>query len=221
MARGYLGVLSKVQLRQPPMLAPVAQVLAEGTRIIAARGLGRGVHARIVVRRPLRAHYPAGNRLAADPGKSCGLHQRKELPMTVFSSPRFLRNVLMADAAAGAASSLLHLLGAGLLAEWLGLPHGVLVMSGTLLLVYVAAAAYMALCEPIPGSLVSILIAANWAWVGACAVVFFLNSAALTPLGQAYVIVHALAVAVLAELAWLGLRRTRRAAEGLPKAQAV
>mgnify|MGYP001089618597 CR=1 FL=1 len=50
----------------------------------------------------------------------------------------------LADAAAGAASSLLHLLGAGLLAPLLGLPHGVLVMSGAGLLVYVAAAMYLA-----------------------------------------------------------------------------
>lgn len=130
--------------------------------------------------------------------------------MSIFASPRFLRNVLWADAAAGAGSSLLHLLGAGLLAELLGLPHGVLVMSGMALLVYVAAATYLAVCDPIPRAGVGMLIAANWAWVGACAVVFIMNASALTALGQAYVVVHALAVAVLAELEWFGLRRAPR-----------
>ena len=130
--------------------------------------------------------------------------------MSIFASPKFLRNVLWADAAAGAASSLLHLLGAGLLAPLLGLPHGVLVMSGAGLLVYVAAAMYLAAYEPVSRSGVSMLIAANWAWVGGCAVVFMMNASTATPLGQAYIVVHALAVAALAELEWFGLRRAPR-----------
>ena len=129
--------------------------------------------------------------------------------MSIFDSPRFLRNVLVADAASGAASSLLHLLGAGVLAPWLGLPHGVLVMSGAVLLVYVAAAAYIAVCDPIPRTPVSMLIAANWAWVGGSAVIF-MEAGTATPLGQAYLIVQALAVAALAELEWFGLRRAPR-----------
>jgi hypothetical protein len=130
--------------------------------------------------------------------------------MSIFASPKFLRNVLWADAAAGAGSSLLHLLAAGLLAELLGLPHAVLAMSGVALLVYVAAATYLAVCDPIPRSGIGMLIAANWAWVGACAVVFLLNASSLTVLGQVYVVVHALAVAGLADLEWFGLRRTPR-----------
>ena len=130
--------------------------------------------------------------------------------MSIFDSPRFLRNVLIVDAASGAASSLLHLLGAGVLAKWLGLPYGVLVMSGAVLLAYVAAAAYIAACDPIPRSLVALLIAANWAWVGASAVVFFMESGSATPLGQAYIVIQALAVAALAELEWFGLRRAPR-----------
>ena len=130
--------------------------------------------------------------------------------MSIFASPKFLRNVLWADAAAGAGSSLLHLLAAGLLAELLGLPYAILVMSGVALLLYVAAATYLAICDPIPRTGVSMLIAGNWAWVGACAVVFMMNASTMTPLGQAYVVVHALAVAALAELEWFGLRRAPR-----------
>jgi len=130
--------------------------------------------------------------------------------MSIFESPRFLRNVLVVDAASGAASSLLHLLGAGALTGLLGIPHGVLVMSGIVLLAFVAAVSYAAACDPIPRALVSMLIAANWAWVGASAVVFFMDAGAMTPLGQAYMIVQALAVAALAELEWLGLRRIPR-----------
>jgi hypothetical protein len=131
--------------------------------------------------------------------------------MSIFESPRFLRNVLVVDAASGAASSLLHLLGAGALTGLLGIPHGVLVMSGVALLVFVAAASYVAASDPIPRALVSMLIAANWAWVGASAVIFFMYAGSMTPLGQAYVIVQAVAVAALAEFEWLGLRRVPRA----------
>ena len=80
--------------------------------------------------------------------------------MSIFESPRFLRNVLVVDAASGAASSLLHLLGAGALTGLLGIPHGVLVMSGVVLLAFVAAVSYAAACDPIPRGLVSMLIAA-------------------------------------------------------------
>jgi hypothetical protein len=134
----------------------------------------------------------------------------KEPAMSIFTSPRFLRNVLWADAAAGAGSSLLHLLVAGVLADLLGLPAGVLAMSGALLLVYVAAAMYLAAYEPVSRRGVGMLIAANWAWVGGCAVVFLLHSGTATPPGQAYMVVHALAVAALAELEWFGLRRAPR-----------
>jgi hypothetical protein len=131
--------------------------------------------------------------------------------MSIFASPQFLRRVLWADAASGAASSLLHLMGAGLLASWLGLPYGVLAASGVALLIYVGFAGYLASCDPVPRGLVSMLIAANWAWVGGCVVIFLMNAATLTPLGQAYIVVHAMAVAVLAELEWFGLRHARRA----------
>lgn len=130
--------------------------------------------------------------------------------MSIFASPQFLRRVLWADAAAGAASSLLHLLGAGFLSQLFGVPYGVLAASGVALLVFVAFAGYIASCDPIPRGLVSMLIAGNWAWVGACAVIFLLHASTLTPLGQAYIVMHAGAVAVLAELEWFGLRHAPR-----------
>ena len=130
--------------------------------------------------------------------------------MSIFASPRFLRNVLWADAAAGAASSLLHLLAASVLSGLLGLPAGVLALSGALLLVYVAAAMYLAAYEPVSRKGVGVLIGANWAWVGGCPAVFMIYAGSLTPLGQAYMVVHALAVAALAELEWFGLRRSPR-----------
>ena len=101
-------------------------------------------------------------------------------------------------------------LAASALAGLLGLPAGVLVMSGALLLVYVAAAVYLAAHEPVSRSGVGMLVAANWAWVGGCAVVFLMNAGSATPRGQAYMIIHAQAVAALAELEWFGLRHAPR-----------
>lgn len=127
--------------------------------------------------------------------------------MSLLSSPNFLRNVVRVDAASGLASSLLHLLLAGYLSEMLGLPHALLVGSGLLLLGYVALAAFISTCDPMPKALVWTLIAGNAAWVLAC--LMLLSSAALAPtlLGKVYIVVQAQAVAVLAELEWTGLRR--------------
>lgn len=127
--------------------------------------------------------------------------------MSLFSSPQFLRNVVRADAASGLASALLHLALAGTLAPLLGLPQALVVGSGLALLGYVALSAYVATRDPMPRPLVWALIIGNFAWVLGC--VYVLCSAAFTPslLGQVYVGVQALAVAVLAELEWTGLRR--------------
>lgn len=126
--------------------------------------------------------------------------------MSIFASPRFLPSVLWADAASGAGTALLHLTAAGALAPLLGLPHGLLVASGLLLLVFVAGAAWLANCDPVPAAGVRLLMAGNWAWVLAC-VGLLLAGAAGNTWGQAYLVIQALAVAALAELQWLGLRR--------------
>jgi hypothetical protein len=118
--------------------------------------------------------------------------------------------MLWADAFAAAASSLLHLYASDVLATLLGVPQAVLAMSGIGLLVYVAAATYLAVCDPVPRTGVKALIAANWVWVGGCAVIFWMHAPALTALGQAYIAVHAVAVAALAELEWFALRREPR-----------
>ncbi|RYF41747.1 MAG: hypothetical protein EOO25_08885 [Comamonadaceae bacterium] len=129
--------------------------------------------------------------------------------MSVFASPRFLRNVLIADAASGAATGLLHLLAGAALAQWLGLPVPLLVASGALLFGYVALAGYLASCDPVPRPLAWTLVAANWAWVAACLVLLFGGVVPEpTLLGKAYLVVQALAVAVLAEVQWACLRRT-------------
>lgn len=122
------------------------------------------------------------------------------------SSPRFLRCVLLADAVSGGATSLLQLTAAAVLSSLLGLPQGLLVASGLLLLAYVAGAAYLAQCDPMPRGPVWALIVANWAWVAGCLALLFGGTPA-TAYGQAYLAIQAAAVAALAELQWIALRR--------------
>lgn len=120
---------------------------------------------------------------------------------------RFLRFVLRLDAASCALTALAHLLAAPILSERLGMAHGLLVASGLLLVGVIAFAGYLASCDPIPAPLVRLLIAGNWAWVAGCLILVF-TGAASTTLGQAYLVLQAVAVAVVAELEWLGLRRS-------------
>lgn len=127
--------------------------------------------------------------------------------MSIFASPRFLRTVLWADAASGAGTALLQLTATSLLASLLGLPSGLLVASGLALVVYVAGAAYLANCVPVPRGPVWALIIGNWAWVAGC-LALLVTGVPGTVLGQAYLMVQAVAVAALAELQWMGLRRT-------------
>lgn len=128
--------------------------------------------------------------------------------MSIFASPRFLRTVLVADAVSGAATALLQLTAAGLLAEFLGISASLLVGSGIVLLFYIAGACWLANCDPIPRGGTWLLIVANWMWVGGC-ITLLLTGAAGTALGQAYLVVQAVAVAVLAELQWFGVRARR------------
>ena len=131
--------------------------------------------------------------------------------MTTLASPRFLRAVLWFDAASCAGSAAVHLFGAGLLAPLLGLPAGLLVASGLVLCVCSASAAWIASRDPLPRGPILALSLANWAWVAGCLALLF-TGAAGTTLGQFYLVVQAVAVAVLAELQWFGARRPAAAA---------
>jgi hypothetical protein len=126
--------------------------------------------------------------------------------MSLFNSPRFLPTVLWADAASGAGTAALQLLAAGMLAPLLGIPAWLLTASGVALLVYMALAAWLANAQPVPRGQLMLLIAGNWLWVAGCLVLLFAGSG-VTALGQGYLVMQAVAVAVLAELQWMGLRR--------------
>jgi hypothetical protein len=130
--------------------------------------------------------------------------------MNVFASPRFLPTVLRVDAASCAATGLLQLVAAPALAAWFGLPQGLLTATGWFLLA-VCAFALWASRAPIRRPAVWILVLGNAAWVLGC-VELLVTGAAATALGQAWLVVQALAVGLLAELEWMGLKRAPAAA---------
>ena len=129
--------------------------------------------------------------------------------LAYFTSPAGLRRVLAFDAISGGGTGLLHLALAGYLSTLLGLPAGLLSATGILLLLYVALAGTLALQASPPRHLLGVLVAGNFAWVAACLVLLFGGAVSPTPLGQAYLVLQALAVLALAELQWMALRRSR------------
>jgi hypothetical protein len=123
-------------------------------------------------------------------------------------SPLFLRRVLLVDAAAGAAMGLLMLFGAGVLENLLNLPAALLKTAGAGLLPLAAFLAWLGTRDVPPRAAVWVVIAVNAVWVADS--IYLLLSGWVSPnvAGQAFIIAQALAVAVLAELEYFGLRRS-------------
>ena len=123
------------------------------------------------------------------------------------SNTTFLRRVLIADAAASAATGLLMLLAAGPLEQWLAIPAGLLRAAGASLIPFAALVAWLALRETVSRAGVWTLIALNVLWVVDSVALLFTGWVQPAMLGYAFVLAQAAAVAVLAELEYVGLRR--------------
>lgn len=126
--------------------------------------------------------------------------------MSIFASPRFLPRVLWADALVSALTGLLHLAASGSLSQLTGLPTALLTGTGLFYLVYAATVGWMASRDPSPRALVMLVAVGNIAWGLACIGLLAAGTWPTTALGNAWVMVQALAVIVLGELQWLGLR---------------
>lgn len=127
--------------------------------------------------------------------------------MSMIDSPRFLRNVLLADSASCLATGALQVAFTSQLADVLRLPAGLLQGTGAFLLAYAAAVAFVATRAHIPRGPVWLFIAGNFAWAAACVALLTATSLSPSAWGQAWVVAQALTVVVLAELQWAGLRR--------------
>lgn len=119
-----------------------------------------------------------------------------------------LRRALLADAIFSGTSAVVLTLGAGALASLLNLPDALLRETGLFLILYAALVGWLGTRQSMPKALVAIVIAGNAAWTIASIALLF--SGAVTPnlLGEAFVAAQAIAVGALAELQYIGLRRS-------------
>jgi hypothetical protein len=126
----------------------------------------------------------------------------------MISPSLFLRRALLADAIFSGASAALMTFGAGELAPVTHLPESLLRETGLFLVLYAALVGWLGTRPAMPKPLVAIVIAGNAAW--SLASIALLFSGAVTPnlLGEALVAAQAIAVGALAELQYIGLRRS-------------
>ena len=119
----------------------------------------------------------------------------------------FLRRILLIDAAVSGAAGLVMALGAEPLERWLAVPAPLLRYAGWPLLPFAAALVYLARRPALPRGAVVTVIALNGAWVAASVLVLAAGAIQPAPLGYAFVVGQAVAVAALAEMETVGLRK--------------
>ena len=123
----------------------------------------------------------------------------------------FLRRAVLADAIFSGASAVLLTLGAGELAPLLNLPEALLSETGLFLIAYTALVGWLGTRPTMPKLLVVIVIAGNAAWTLASIALLFSGAVAPNLLGEIVVVAQAIATGVLAELQYIGLRRSSSA----------
>ena len=121
--------------------------------------------------------------------------------------PNFLRAVLAIDAATGVATGGLLTLAASPLAELLHLPRGLLFSAGLSLFPIAAFMAFIAAQPRPPAAGVWVIILGNIGWVVGSFALLAFGGLAPSVLGQAFIVVQAVAVLALATLEYVGLAR--------------
>jgi uncharacterized protein YjeT (DUF2065 family) len=119
-----------------------------------------------------------------------------------------LRRAFLLDTLVSGMMALLLTVGAGELAPLLDLPEPLLRETGLFLIAYTALVGWLATRQSMPKLLVITVIAGNAAWTMASIALLF--SEAVTPngLGQIFIFAQALVPGALAELQYVGLRRS-------------
>jgi len=120
----------------------------------------------------------------------------------------FLRRALLADAIFSGVSAAVMTLDAGALAPFLNLPEVLLRETGLFLIAYAALVGWLWSRPSVPKALVMIVIAGNAAWTLASIALLFSDAVAPNLLGEIVVVAQAIATGVLAELQYIGLRKS-------------
>lgn len=127
--------------------------------------------------------------------------------MTPNSRETFLRRVLLVDAASSALMAVALMAGADALAPILGLPKALLLGAAVAFVPFAALVLWIATRETLPRAGAWIVIGLNAAWAVDSVLLLFTDWVSPAALGTAFVLAQAAAVAVLAELEFVGLRR--------------
>ena len=128
--------------------------------------------------------------------------------MTSARSSSFLRRVLIIDAAVSGATGLILIAGADLLHDWLAVPAALARGAGLSLIPFALLVGYLATRQSMPRAGVWAVIVLNALWALDSMLLLASGLVSPTALGTAFIIAQALAVAVLAELEYVGLRRS-------------
>jgi hypothetical protein len=123
-------------------------------------------------------------------------------------SSLFLRRALLADAVFSGVSAAVMTLDAGALAPFLNLPEALLRETGLFLIAYAALVGWLWSRLSVPRLLVMIVVAGNAAWTLASIALLFSGAVSPNLLGEIVVVAQAIATGVLAELQYIGLRRS-------------
>lgn len=126
--------------------------------------------------------------------------------MNVTVTP-FIRNALLLDAAASGATALLAIAGAPFLSPILGLPAAVLAWAGVVLVPFVLLLLASARRQTVARMTLVDIIAINVLWVAASFGLLVSGLVSPNALGIAFVSAQAIAVALFAELQFIGMRR--------------
>jgi uncharacterized protein YjeT (DUF2065 family) len=119
-----------------------------------------------------------------------------------------LRRAFLLDTVVSGMMALLLTLGAGELAPLLDLPEPLLRETGLFLIAYTALVGWLATRQSMPKLLVITVIAGNAAWTLASIALLFSDAVTPNGLGQIFIVAQALVPGALAELPYIGLRRS-------------
>ena len=132
--------------------------------------------------------------------------------MKVVMPSTLLRAAWIVDAGAGAAFAIAQLAATDRLAQWLQLPAALLLETGLFLVPWSLLLLALARSRRTAWLACAGVIAANLAW--ALAAIAVALAASPSPLGLAWLALHAGGPALFAAVQWLGLQRSPAAASG-------
>jgi len=132
--------------------------------------------------------------------------------MNALQPTPVLRNALLLDGLLSGVTGLLLVLAAGWLGAFLELPRMLLLVAGSALLPFAALLVWLSNRAEISRQAIWAVIAVNALWVIDSLLVLVIGWVSPNLFGYAFVIAQALAVALLAELQWFGLKHSQAAA---------